>query len=79
MGARVRPYGTASAGGWTAIDGTSSAADGALYDDELKKRVATFQQSESLTPDGIAGEETLVRLTAATPGGSTPSLTGARP
>jgi len=62
-----------------AIDGTSSAADGALYDDELKKRVATFQQSESLTPDGIAGEETLVRLTAAPPGGSTPSLTGARP
>jgi general secretion pathway protein A len=62
-----------------AIDGTPSAAGGALYDDELKKRVATFQQSESLTPDGIAGEETLVRLAAAAQGGSTPSLTGARP
>jgi general secretion pathway protein A len=62
-----------------ALDGTSSAAGGTLYDDELKKRVATFQQSESLTPDGIAGEETLVRLTAAAPGGSIPSLTGARP
>jgi len=63
-----------------AIDGgTSSAAGGALYDDELMKRVATFQLGESLTPDGIAGEETLVRLAAAAQGGSIPSLTGARP
>ena len=46
--------------------------------DDLKKRVASFQQGESLTPDGIAGEETLVRLAAAGQGGSIPSLTGVR-
>lgn len=63
-----------------AIDGgTASAAGGALYDDDLKQRVAIFQQIELLTPDGIAGEETLVRLVAAAQGGSIPSLTGARP
>jgi len=62
-----------------AIDGgPSAAAGGALYDDDLKKRVASFQQGESLTPDGIAGEETLVRLAAAGQGGSIPSLTGVR-
>ena len=63
-----------------AIDGgTASGAGGALYDDDLKQRVAIFQQTELLTPDGIAGEETLVRLVAAAQGRSIPSLTGARP
>jgi general secretion pathway protein A len=62
------------------IDGaTSSVAGAALYDDELKQRVAAFQESESLMPDGIAGEETLVRLAAAVQAGSAPSLTGGRP
>ena len=52
----------------------SFAKVGEPYDEELKRRVAAFQQIESLTPDGIAGEETLVRLAAATPGGNGPSL-----
>ena len=64
----------------TAIDGASSSASGSqLYDDELKRRVVTFQQSESLTPDGIVGEETLIRLAAVAQRGSGPSLVGARP
>ena len=64
----------------TAIDGASSSASGSqLYDDELKRRVVTFQQSESLTPDGIAGEETVIRLAAVAQRGSGPSLVGARP
>jgi general secretion pathway protein A len=35
-----------------------------LYDDELKARVIAFQRSRALVPDGIAGEETLVHLSA---------------
>ena len=62
-----------------AVDGRAARASaGEPYDDELKRRVAAFQQIESLTPDGIAGEETLVRLAAATPGGNGPSLTAVR-
>jgi general secretion pathway protein A len=63
-----------------ALDGrTPSATASPVYDEELKRRVATFQQGESLTPDGIAGEETLVRLAAAAPGASGPSLTSVQP
>src|SRR6267378_910436 len=59
-----------------ALDGRApSAGASQVYDEELKRRVAAFQQVESLTPDGIAGEETLVRLAAAAPGASGPSLT----
>src|SRR2546428_3791021 len=62
-----------------AVDGHAAPASaGEPYDEELKRRVAAFQQIESLTPDGIAGEETLVRLAAATPGGNGPSLTAVR-
>ena len=62
------------------IDGRTSPANAAQgYDEELKQRVAAFQQIESLAPDGIAGEETLVRLVATTPAGSGPSLNGIRP
>ena len=62
-----------------AVDGRAAPASaGEPYDEELKRRVAAFQQIESLTPDGIAGEETLVRLAAATPGGNGPSLTAVR-
>jgi general secretion pathway protein A len=50
-----------------------------IYDDELKRRVAVFQQGEALLPDGIAGEETLVRLVATAPGANGPSLTRERP
>jgi general secretion pathway protein A len=62
-----------------AVDGRGAPASaGQPYDEELKRRVAAFQQIELLTPDGIAGEETLVRLAAATPGGNGPSLTAVR-
>ena len=63
-----------------ALDGQPAPANaGQVYDDELKRRVAAFQRVESLAPDGIAGEETLVRLAAATSGGNGPSLNGVRP
>jgi general secretion pathway protein A len=62
-----------------AVDGGAAPANsGQPYDEELKRRVAAFQQIEALTPDGIAGEETLVRLAAATPSGNGPSLTAVR-
>jgi len=62
-----------------AVDGHAAPASaGEPYDEELKRRVAAFQQIESLTADGVAGAETLVRLAAATPGGNGPSLTAAR-
>src|SRR3989442_4835329 len=49
-----------------AVDGRAAPASaGEPYDEELKRRVAAFQQIESLTPDGIAGEGTLVRLAGA--------------
>jgi general secretion pathway protein A len=63
-----------------ALDGQApSAVVSQVYDEELKQRIAAFQQVESLTPDGIAGEETLVRLAAAAPGASGPSLSSAQP
>ena len=65
---------------FAAIDGRTTVVNvGQAYDEELKRRVAAFQQVESLTPDGIAGEETLVRLAALIPGGNGPSLTKMRP
>jgi general secretion pathway protein A len=49
-----------------------------LYDDALHRRVVAFQRARSLHPDGILGEETLLRL--ATEGDpQAPSLTRARP
>ena len=62
------------------IEGTAaSTSDGQVYDEELKRRVVAFQQVESLHPDGIVNEETLVRLAAATPGSDVPSLSRTRP
>jgi general secretion pathway protein A len=55
------------------------ASAGQVYDEELRRRVAAFQQARSLMPDGIAGEETLVRLTGAAPGSNGPSLSRVRP
>jgi general secretion pathway protein A len=50
-----------------------------LYDDELKRRVVAFQRAQQLIPDGIVGEETLVRLSMLAPDSSVPSLSaGAR-
>jgi murein L,D-transpeptidase YcbB/YkuD len=63
-----------------ALDGRSPKARGNLiYDDELRRRVAIFQQGEALMPDGIAGEETLVRLVATAPGANGPTLSWERP
>ena len=45
----------------------------------LRRKVAVFQQVEALVPDGIAGEETLVRLVATAPGANGPTLNGGRP
>jgi len=50
-----------------------------VYDEELRRKVAVFQQVEALVPDGIAGEETLVRLVATAPGANGPTLNGGRP
>jgi general secretion pathway protein A len=63
-----------------ALDGQPlTAKANQIYDDELRRRVAVFQQVESLVPDGIAGEETLVRLVATAPGANGPSLNGVKP
>jgi general secretion pathway protein A len=63
-----------------ALDGQPIAAKAnQTYDEELKRKVAVFQQGEALLPDGIAGEETLVRLAATAPGANGPSLTRERP
>jgi general secretion pathway protein A len=50
-----------------------------VYDDELKRRVVAFQRAHGLTPDGIVGDETLVRLTAMSNDARMPSLSKARP
>ena len=63
-----------------ALDGQPiTAKANQTYDDELKRRVAVFQQGEALVPDGIAGEETLVRLVATAPGANGPALNRERP
>jgi general secretion pathway protein A len=63
-----------------ALDGQpATARANQIYDDELKRRVAVFQQGEALVPDGIAGEETLVRLVATASGANGPTLTAERP
>jgi general secretion pathway protein A len=45
-----------------------------VYDEELRRRVVAFQQANGLAPDGIAGEETLLRLATTAPGSGAPSL-----
>ncbi len=63
-----------------ALDGQPiTAKANQTYDEELRRRVAVFQQGEALVPDGLAGEETLVRLVATAPGANGPSLTRERP
>jgi general secretion pathway protein A len=44
------------------------------YDGELTKAVKRFQSTQHMQVDGIAGEETLVRLSAALPSPGTPLL-----
>ena len=58
-----------------AIGGTTERTT--VYDDDLKRHVVAFQRAHGLTPDGIVGDETLVRLTATD--ARMPSLTKARP
>jgi general secretion pathway protein A len=63
-----------------ALDGQPlTAKANQVYDEELRRKVAVFQQVEALLPDGIAGEETLVRLVATAPGANGPTLNGGRP
>jgi general secretion pathway protein A len=63
-----------------ALDGQPATAKAnQIYDDDLKRRVAVFQQGEALVPDGVAGEETLVRLVATAPGANGPTLNAERP
>jgi general secretion pathway protein A len=49
-----------------ALDGRPVQARAAsrVYDDALAARVIAFQRGQGLQPDGVAGEETLARLTA---------------
>ncbi|HEY2991678.1 MAG TPA: AAA family ATPase [Methylomirabilota bacterium] len=49
-----------------------------LYDDALTRRVTAFQRAQHLTADGIAGEETLVRLATLARDATAPSLSGGR-
>jgi general secretion pathway protein A len=63
-----------------ALDGQPlTAKANQVYDEELRRKVAVFQQVEALVPDGIAGEETLMRLVATAPGANGPTLNGGRP
>ncbi|MGE5625357.1 MAG: AAA family ATPase [Bacillota bacterium] len=48
------------------------------YDDSLAAMVRRFQTDEHMKVDGIAGEETLVHLSAALPAPGTPLLDGGR-
>jgi general secretion pathway protein A len=60
------------------LDGASAAADkdkgGDVYDGDVIKRVKEFQRSRLLSPDGVAGEETLAHLSAAVPEPGKPRL-----
>jgi general secretion pathway protein A len=58
--------------------GDAQAGGGLVYDDELRHHVVAFQQAHALTPDGIAGEETLIRLSRLAPGAEAPSLSGGK-
>jgi len=46
--------------------------------DDLRQRVVAFQRANGLRADGVVGEETLLRLSATTPG-ARPSLSKATP
>jgi general secretion pathway protein A len=59
--------------------GTVTPESPTVYDDELKQRVVAFQQAHGLTPDGIVGDETWLRIVAMAPDARMPSLSKARP
>jgi general secretion pathway protein A len=57
------------------LDGQPLAASRTdVYDNALRERVIAFQRSRSLAPDGIAGEETLINLSAARADAAVPAL-----
>jgi general secretion pathway protein A len=55
-----------------------SGASRKVFDEDLRQRVVAFQRSRSLVADGIAGEETLAHLIAATAEPGVPILTPAK-
>jgi general secretion pathway protein A len=55
---------------------TPNPAASDLYDEDLRRRVMEFQRERSLTPNGVVGSETLVRITLALEGPKAPSLSG---
>ena len=46
------------------LNGDSTPPRGQAYDDALAARIAAFQRAHALEPDGIAGAETLAKLTS---------------
>jgi general secretion pathway protein A len=58
--------------------GGPGAGGSEIYDDELRRRVLAFQRAQHLKPDGIAGEETLIRLAALGGDPGVPSLSHER-
>lgn len=59
--------------------GDDTAERGTVYDDDLKRRVVAFQRANGLTPDGIVGDETLLRIAAVASDARMPSLSKTRP
>ena len=49
---------------------------GSSYDGDLVNAVKRFQSTQHMQVDGIAGEETLLRLSTALPAPGTPLLAG---
>ncbi len=58
----------------TEVSGGTEKNHSRHYDEKLRRRVMKFQLDNGLYPDGIAGEKTLIKLTAAQLDGSTPIL-----
>lgn len=59
--------------------GASTPKEPTVYDEDLMRRVVAFQQANGLTPDGVLGDETLLRIAATAPDARMPSLSQARP
>ena len=43
-------------------DASSTATDPTLFDSDLGERVLAFQQAHDLTPDGLVGQQTMLKL-----------------
>jgi murein L,D-transpeptidase YcbB/YkuD len=50
---------------------------GQVYDEEIVRQVKEFQRAKGLTPDGVAGLGTILKLTAAA-GSGEPALNEAK-